>query len=98
MKPLSYGKNPNDTLVYPFLYRGLIRYNVDDGTAREDLAQCDLSKIEKITCALKKDMRWSDGTIIQTDDVLATFRGFTEFGENPTMTETLRDTRIEVKD
>ena len=46
-QPLTYGKNPSDEIVYPFLYRGLIRYNPEDDIAREDIAQCDISKIEK---------------------------------------------------
>lgn len=98
MKPLSYGKNPTDEIVYPFLYKGLIRYNTEDNTAREDLAQCDISKIEKITCTIKKDMFWSDKSTITDDDVVATFRGFAELGENPDMEEVLRDTRIVAKD
>lgn len=97
MEPLSYGVNPNDEMIYPFLYRGLIRYTPETNIAREDLAQCDISKIEKISCTLKKDMRWSDNTIIKNEDILATFRGFSEFGTNPDMKEVLRDTRIEVK-
>lgn len=98
MKPLSYGKNPADEIVYPFLYRGLIRYNPEENTARQDIAQCDISKIESITCTLNKDEKWSDGTSITDDDVIATFRTFSEFGENPNTEEVLRDTRISKKD
>jgi len=60
------------------MYRGLIRYNTVDDTAREDIAQCDLSKIEKITCTIKSNTLWSDGTMIKDTDVLATFRAFAE--------------------
>lgn len=98
MKPLSYGKNPADEIIYPFLYRGLIRYNPEDNTAREDLAQCDITNIEKITCTLKKEIYWSDKNAIKGDDVLATFKAFASLGEDPTMSEVLRDTRIESKD
>lgn len=97
MRPLSYGKNTSDEIIYPFLYRGLIRYNSEDNTAHEDLAQCDISKIEKITCTVRKDMFWSDKSVITEDDVVATFRGFAELWENPDMKEVLRDTRIEAK-
>lgn len=54
MQPLTYGKNPTDQVVYRFLYRGLIRYNPEDNTARSDLAECDISRIEKIVCTLKE--------------------------------------------
>lgn len=97
MNPLSYGKNPVDEIVYPFIYKGLIRYNSEDNTAHENLAQCDISKIEKITCTLKKDIYWSDGTEIKEADVIATFRAFAELWENPNTKEVLRDTRIEAK-
>lgn len=79
------------------MYRGLIRYNTEDNTAREDIAQCDLSKIEKITCTIKPDMHWSDGSVIKDTDVLATFRAFADLWENPDTREVLRDTRIDAK-
>ncbi len=80
------------------MYRGLIRFNTEDNTAHEDLAQCDISKIEKITCKLKKEIYWSDGTEVKEGDVIATFRAFAEFWENQSMQEVLRDTRIASKD
>ena len=79
MQPLSYGANPSDEIVYPFIYRGLSRYNSEDNTAHENLAQCDISKIEKITCTLKRETFWSDGTEVKEEDVIATFRAFAEF-------------------
>ena len=77
-QPLTYGKNPADEIIYPFLYRGLIRYNPEDDIAREDLAQCDISKIERITCKIRKESTWSDKTPITDGDVVATFRAFEE--------------------
>ena len=95
MQPLSYGKNPADAIVYRFLYRGLIRYNPEDNTARSDLAECDISRIEKIICTLKPDNKWSDNTLIKDEDVLATFRAFSATGSDQTLRTTFRDTRIE---
>ena len=95
MQPLSYGKNPADAIVYRFLYRGLIRYNPEDNTARSDLAECDISRIEKIICTLKPDNKWSDNTLITDEDVLATFRAFSATGSDQTLRATFRDTRIE---
>jgi hypothetical protein len=63
-KPLSYGKNPADEIVYPLIYRGLIRYNPESMIAQSNLAECDISKIERITCTLKQEQHWSDGTVI----------------------------------
>jgi Bacterial extracellular solute-binding proteins, family 5 Middle len=94
MQPLSYGKNPADAIVYRFLYRGLIRYNPEDNTAREDLAQCDISHIEKIICTMKSDNKWSDNTLIKDEDVIATFRAFAASGSDLTLRTTFRDTRV----
>lgn len=97
MKPLSYGKNISDEIIYPFIYKWLIRYSSEDNTAHESLAQCDISKLEKISCTLKRESYWSDGTEVKEEDVIATFRAFSEFWENPNMKDTLRDTRVEAK-
>ena len=94
MRPLSYGKNPADAIVYRFLYRGLIRYNPEDNTAREDLAQCDISRIEKIICTLKPENKWSDNTLIKDEDVIATFRAFAATGSDLSLRTTFRDTRV----
>jgi ABC-type transport system substrate-binding protein len=94
MKPLSYGKNPSDEVVYRFLYRSLIRYNPEDNTARADLAQCDLSHIEKIVCTLNPESKWSDNTLIRDDDVIATFQAFGSTGADISLRPTFRDTRI----
>lgn len=66
-------------------------------TAWSNLAECDISKIERIICTLKESQYWSDGTTIKKDDVIATFKAFGESGENSDMQEVLRDTRIESK-
>lgn len=90
MKPLNYGTNPSDTLVYRFLFRGLIRYNPEDTTARSDLAECDISKIERITCILKKDQRWSDKTLIQETDITTTYRAFASQPHAPSIFASLK--------
>jgi ABC-type transport system substrate-binding protein len=94
MQPLTYGKNPADAIVYRFLYRGLIRYSPEDNTAREDLAQCDISHIEKIVCTLKSGSKWSDNTLIKDEDVITTFQAFAATGSDQALRATFRDTRI----
>ncbi len=94
MQPLTYGKNPADAIVYRFLYRGLIRYSPEDNTARSDLAECDISRIEKIVCSLRPESKWSDNTLIRDDDVIATFQAFGSTGADISLRPTFRDTRI----
>lgn len=94
MNPLSYGKSEYDSMVFPFLFRGLIQYNPEWDIASGDLAQCDISKIEKITCILKNDQFWSDGTKIQNADIIATYRGFRDNSEDKIIRTLLQNTLI----
>jgi MarR-like DNA-binding transcriptional regulator SgrR of sgrS sRNA len=59
------------------LFRGLLKYDDRKGTYGGDIANCDISNIAKISCTLNPNNgNWSDGTKIQTDDVIATLQAF----------------------
>lgn len=76
MNPFSYGKEKSGNLVFRFLFRSLLSYDPSTGTFVSDLAECDLSNIQKIECTLKNNIEWSDKSSIQDSDVLATFEAF----------------------
>ena len=73
--PLKYGQNKQIDLILRFLFRSLLQYKTDTGNYEWDIANCDISDLSKITCVLKEWL-WSDGTKIQTEDVIATVQAF----------------------
>ncbi len=90
MNPLSYGGKSSDNLVFRFLFRSLITYDPETGTFAGDLANCDISKLQKIECILKTNNTWSDGTSIQSSDVIATLDAFRESAVDTKMQTFLR--------
>ncbi len=79
MNPLSYGKSPETDLMFHFLFRWILQYNPQTEILEWDLGTCDITNIQKIICSLKENQYWSDGTSIQKDDVIKTYK---TFGEN----------------
>lgn len=59
-----------------FLFRGLISYNVSTTSYGGDIATCDISDLSKVVCNLKDKQLWSDGTEIQSEDIIATYQAF----------------------
>ena len=76
MNPFQYGQNSNADLVYRFLFRGLIRYDVTKGIYQGDITNCDLSDISYIRCNMQDDAIWSDGTRIKSEDIIASIDAF----------------------
>lgn len=74
--PLEYGQNRQLDFMMKFLFRGLIRYDVDKTSYTGDIASCDISDLSKVTCTLRQDQLWSDGTQIQVGDIVATYQAF----------------------
>ena len=74
--PLSFGKNKQTDLILWFLFRGLLEYNDSKWSYEWDIANCDISNLSDISCTIKKEWVWSDGTKIQIDDVIATLQAF----------------------
>ncbi|MDD2516136.1 MAG: hypothetical protein PHF26_02880, partial [Candidatus Gracilibacteria bacterium] len=60
--------------VIKFLYRSLLRYNSTTKQMEGDLVTCDLGEnFSKIKCFLKKDSKWSDGTVLKKEDIFKTY-------------------------
>lgn len=74
--PLEYGKNRQTDLILKFLFRGLISYNVATTSYSGDIATCDIWDLSKVVCTLKDGQLWSDGTEIQSEDIIATYQAF----------------------
>lgn len=54
----------------------MISYNALSGEYQGDIGNCDIRDLSKIICEIKKNQFWSDGTKIQTEDVVATYQTF----------------------
>lgn len=59
------------------LYRNLFKYNEKDELVF-DLADSCTQKKQTLTCTLKKDLKWSDGTPLTTNDFLETYKKILE--------------------
>ncbi len=68
--------------MFNFLFRSLIHYNSDIGIYQGDLANCDLSNLKKVTCTLREDAVWSDGSHITPEDIVATLGAFKTTASN----------------
>ncbi len=82
MNPFQYGKDSSTDLVYRFLFRGLVRYDISASIYNGDLTNCDLADMTRIQCVLRDDAVWSDGTRIKTDDIIASFDIFRKSAPN----------------
>ena len=77
LNPVSYGMDPIGDYLLRFTSRSLLRYNVETKEMEGDLANCNLGKnFAEIKCYIKNDAKWSDGTPITKDDILATYDMF----------------------
>jgi MarR-like DNA-binding transcriptional regulator SgrR of sgrS sRNA len=83
--PLEFGQEKNHDLVLSFLFRGLIRYDHELSRYEGDLARCDISDLSEVRCTLTGSGKWSDGTMIQTADIEATFQAFKDNPPNEKM-------------
>ena len=63
-------------MMYRFLLRGMIRYDIIGGIYAGDLTNCDLTDIALIRCSLRDDAVWSDGTRVKLDDIIATIETY----------------------
>ena len=82
MNPFQYGKDSSTDLVYRFLFRGLVRYDITTNVYNGDLTNCDLADMSHIQCTLRDDAVWSDGTRIKSDDIIASFDTFRKSAPN----------------
>lgn len=74
LNPAAYSTDPIGDYLLRFLSRSLLRYNVETKQMEGDIANCNLGKnFSEIKCYIKKDEKWSDGTPIIKEDILATY-------------------------
>ncbi len=82
LNPFEYGKDDSTDLVYRFLFRGLVRYDIGSWVYTGDLTSCDLTDMTIIRCTLKDDAVWSDATRIKTDDIVSSIDMFRKRAPN----------------
>ncbi|MDQ1343384.1 MAG: bac 5 protein, partial [Patescibacteria group bacterium] len=94
--PVQFRKDPAGDFILRYLYRSLLRYDIDTRTMQGDLANCDLGRnFSEIRCFFKQGANWSDGTPITKEDVLATYALFSETNVNKTLQSALAKTTVE---
>ncbi|NRH21246.1 hypothetical protein HOO68_04335 [Candidatus Gracilibacteria bacterium] len=94
MNPFQYGKDSSIDLVYRFIFRGLVHYDIKTGIYTGDLTNCDLTNMIAIKCTLRDDAVWSDGTRVKTDDVIASIDTFRKSAPNDEIRAFLETVKI----
>lgn len=94
MNPFQYGKDSSTDIVYRFLFRWLVRYDMATGIYVGDLTSCDLTDMMSISCTLRDDAIWSDGTRIKTDDIIASIDTFRKNAQNPDIKTFLESVKV----
>lgn len=98
LNPLLYGHGKIDDTIYNMLFRSLIRYNSEKEIYEWDLANCDITNLKKIICILRDDAFWSDGTNINSDDIIATINLFKEKAGLQSIKTALSSVNIKIED
>lgn len=97
MGPVQFRKDPAGDFILRFLYRSLLRYDVESRTMQGDLANCDLGRnFSEIRCFFKQGAKWNDGTPLTKEDVVATYALFSETNVNKTLQAALAKTTVEL--
>jgi len=97
MNPLSYGKTQESDLMFHFLFRWILQYNPRTEIFEWDLGTCDISNIQKVVCTLNENQHWSDGTNIQKDDVVKTYKTFQENATDEKMKNFLAGVSVKIE-
>lgn len=84
--------------ITSILYRSLLKYSVSEGKFVSDIASCDIKNLLVIECFLQNDIKWSDGSDITTDDIIATFTTLKTTDVNPIIASLLSNTKIEERE
>ena len=96
LNPAVYGTDPTGDYLLRFLSRSLLRYNVETQQMEGDLANCNLGKnFSEIKCYVKNDAKWSDGTPVTKEDILATYKMFQNDDLNKTAKKLLENITID---
>jgi ABC-type transport system substrate-binding protein len=76
------------------LYRSMLTYDSKANTISNDITSCDYSNLSSIECFLQDDIKWSNGTNITTDDIVATYELLKDSEINPAIASLLDGTTI----
>lgn len=94
LNPLKYSNDYNKNIIY-LLYNSLLKYDFNSNSIIWDLASCDLKDLSYIECNLNS-AKWSDWTLITTDDVISTYNIIKNSDINPYVSGLLKNTKIKV--
>ncbi len=97
LNPLIPSSDYNKYIIN-ILYRSLLKYDYKENKFVPDLASCDIKNLAYIECYLNDNIKWSDGTPLNIDDVKATYDSILSTEVNPIISSLLKDTKIETKD
>lgn len=75
------------------LYRNLFYFDDDKGLVPDLGAGCKRDKKQNLTCTLKKDLKWSDGSPLTAQDFLRTYKKIL----NPTVSSPRADLLFKIK-
>ncbi len=96
LNPAAYGADPIGDYLLRFVSRSLLRYNIETKQMEGDIANCNLGKnFSEIKCYVKKDQKWSDGSPITKEDILATYDMLQNDDINKTAKNLLKDISIQ---
>ncbi len=74
LNPALYGTDPIGDYLLRFTSRSLLHYNIETKQMEGDIANCNLGKnFSEIKCYVKNEAKWSDGTLVTKEDILATY-------------------------
>lgn len=96
LNPLVNSSDYNRYIVHS-LYRSLLRYDANEKKFVWDITNCDIKNLQLIECFLNENVKWSDGTDINTKDIISTFELIKKTWVNPVIDSLLSDTKIEDK-
>lgn len=93
LKPLSW----NNEYMVSLLYRGLLKYDLNENKIVWDIASCDISSLINIECYINENAFWSDWTKITSEDIVKTYDLIKNTESNIILSSLLKDTTIEKK-
>lgn len=78
-------ENTSADIAVRFLFRGLIRYSLNERKIVGDLMRCNLDTFPNIRCTLNQDALWNDGTAVSVEDILGTYQFFKDNTTNTSL-------------
>ncbi|MDC0506153.1 ABC transporter substrate-binding protein [Candidatus Gracilibacteria bacterium] len=93
LNPLK-AEGGNNAYLMHLLYRSLLKYDTATGKIAADIASCDISNLLRIECYLENGVKWSDGTEITANDIVATYKILQDSNISAVMSSLLANTEI----